>query len=137
MRLLCHKETTPSNAPLRPSGARYDPCCPLCDSGRPAPAVALRRSVLDTTRIPYGHPLSAPTLARIPESEAFLHKLGLHMVRVRAHGNLARVEVAEDDLIRALLYHESVVQRLRELGFRYVTLDLAGYRQGSMNEGLP
>jgi uncharacterized protein len=83
------------------------------------------------TRIPYGEPLSAPALARIAAAEAFLHGLGLATVRVRAHGDLAHV-----DLPRVVKRHKSVVKRLRELGFRYVTLDLGGYRQGSLNEGL-
>jgi uncharacterized protein len=89
------------------------------------------------TRIPYGDPLTAPALARIAAAEAFLHELGAKVVRVRSHGDLARVEVEEDDLVRVLAHHGAVVARLRELGFRYVTLDLAGYRQGSLNEGLP
>jgi uncharacterized protein len=89
------------------------------------------------TRIPYGDPLTAPALARVASAEAFLHGLGAEVVRVRAHGDLARVEVREDDLPRVLEQHGAVVERLHELGFRYVTLDLAGYRQGSLNEGLP
>ena len=89
------------------------------------------------TRIPYGDPLTAPALARIAGAEAFLRELGAEVVRVRAHDDLARVEVQEGDLVRVLEHHGAVVKRLRELGFRYVTLDLAGYRQGSLNEGLP
>lgn len=89
------------------------------------------------TRIPYGEPLTAPALQRIAAAEAYLQELGLKVVRVRAHGDLARIEVKPDDLVRVLPHHDSVVERLRALGFRYVTLDLAGYRQGSMNEGLP
>jgi uncharacterized protein len=89
------------------------------------------------TRIPYGDPLTASALARIAAAEAFLHELGPKVVRVRAHGDLARIEVAEGDLARVLEHHAVLVARLRELGFRYVTLDLASYRQGSLNEGLP
>jgi uncharacterized protein len=88
------------------------------------------------TRIPYGQPLTAAALSRIAAAEAFLHELGAKVVRVRAHGDLARIEVEEGDLARVLAHHESVVARLRQLGFRYVALDLAGYRQGSMNEAV-
>lgn len=122
---------------------------PLLESGLAkadirALAQALGLSIWDlpsspclATRIPYGEPLTAPALSRIAAAEAFLHELGAKVVRVRAHGDLARVEVAEDDLPQVLTHHCLVVTRLRELGFRYVTLDLAGYRQGSMDEGLP
>ncbi len=88
------------------------------------------------TRIPYGEPLTASALSRVAAAEEFLHELGIEVVRVRAHGDLARVEVGEADVAPVLAARETVVARLRELGFRYVTLDLAGYRQGSMNEGL-
>jgi uncharacterized protein len=89
------------------------------------------------TRIPFGDPLTVSALSRIAAAEAFLHELGAKVVRVRAHGDLARLEVEEGDLARVLEHHGAVVARLGELGFRYVTLDLAGYRQGSLNEGLP
>ena len=89
------------------------------------------------TRIPYGEPITATALSRVAAAEEFLHEMGIKVVRVRAHGGLARVEVGEDDLAQVLAAREAVVELLRELGFRYVTLDLAGYRQGSMNEGLP
>lgn len=125
-------QETGTHSPLLESG--------LTKAGIRALAQALGLSIWDlpsspclATRIPYGDPLTASALARIAAAEAYLHELGAQVVRVRAHGDLARVEVKEDDLIRVLLYHESVVERLRELGFRYVTLDLAGYRRGSIN----
>lgn len=89
------------------------------------------------TRIPYGEPITASALSRVAAAEALLRDMGAKVVRVRAHGDLARVEVGEDDLAQVLAAREAVVEHLRGLGFRYVTLDLAGYRQGSMNEGLP
>jgi uncharacterized protein len=63
-----------------------------------------------------------------------LHELGFRQCRVRHHGSVARVEVESDDLGRALEARETIARRLRGLGFTYVTLDLEGFRSGSMNE---
>ena len=90
------------------------------------------------SRIPYGTPITAKLLGRISKAEESLAKLGLSQFRVRHHGDIARIEVSPDDM--ALLtdgkIRLQVVEELRALGYRYVTLDLAGYRQGSMNEVL-
>ena len=92
-----------------------------------------------SSRIPYGTPVTVEALERIGAAEAFLRSLGLRQLRVRHHGNVARIELEPDD-IAALLSAETrqrVVERLRELGYRYVTLDLAGFRSGSLNDVLP
>jgi len=90
------------------------------------------------SRFPYGTPITAELLGRVSQAEEFLAKLGLRQLRVRHHGDIARIEVSPDDM--ALLTNGKirlqVVEELRALGYRYVTLDLAGYRQGSMNEVL-
>ena len=70
------------------------------------------------------------------EAETYLHELGFNLVRVRYHGDLARIEVEPEALPRAFQLRESITARLRELGFTYVALDLIGYRSGSMDEVL-
>ena len=91
-----------------------------------------------SSRVPYGTPVTIETLSRIEAAEEALKDLGLRQLRVRHNGNTARIEVPEED-IAALVVPETraeVVKRLREAGYTYVTLDLAGYRSGSLNEVL-
>ena len=91
------------------------------------------------SRVPYGTPVTIETLSRIEAAEEALKDLGLRQLRVRHHGKTARIEVPEEDLA-ALIVPETrneVVKRLRKVGYAYVTLDLAGYRSGSLNEVLP
>ena len=86
------------------------------------------------SRIPYGEPITVEKLTAIAAAERVLHELGFRQCRVRHHGSVARVEVESDDLGRALEAREAIARRLRGLGFTYVTLDLEGFRSGSMNE---
>lgn len=90
------------------------------------------------TRIPYGEPVTAQALAQIDQAEAYLLALGFREVRVRRHGQLARIEVGREE--RARFVREGLMDqidaRLRELGFLHVALDLGGYRTGSMNAAL-
>ncbi len=91
-----------------------------------------------SSRFPYGMPVMVENLARVEKAEAFLRSLGIKQVRVRHHGNTARIEVSSEEL-GALLKEENrlkVVEELKALGYIYVTLDLAGYRSGSLNEVL-
>jgi uncharacterized protein len=90
------------------------------------------------SRVPYGTAISVEMLDQIGAAEAFLHSLGVRQLRVRHHGEIARIEVNQDgmDLLMRDGNRERVVERLRSLGYLYVTLDLAGFRSGSMNEGL-
>jgi len=88
------------------------------------------------TRIPYGEPLTLQRLHRIAEAEKTIHQVaGVRTLRVRDHGDLARIEVSPEDL--ALLTKPDVatriVQSLRSIGYRHVTLDLAGYRFGTFD----
>ncbi|GHU63953.1 adenine nucleotide alpha hydrolase [Clostridia bacterium] len=91
-----------------------------------------------SSRFPYGEEISAERLDRIDRAEQLLLDMGFHQVRVRFHNNLARIEVDEEGF--ALLLdsgnREKIHTALKELGFLYVTLDLLGYRTGSMNETL-
>lgn len=85
------------------------------------------------SRIPYGTPVTAETLAQIEAAEGHLHRLGFRQVRVRHHGIVARLELDAAELARALELRETIVAAVQEAGFTYVTLDLAGFRSGSMN----
>jgi uncharacterized protein len=87
-----------------------------------------------STRIPYGTPINAALLKKIELSEEFIKSAGISQVRVRCHGNVARIEVMESDLDTILREQEGIVDGLKRYGFIYVTLDLEGYRTGSMNE---
>ncbi len=88
------------------------------------------------SRIPYGTKINERLLRMIERSEEFISSLGIGQVRVRYHGGVARVEVEEKDFAAVLEHKDEIVDVLREFGFVYVTLDLKGYRTGSMNEVL-
>ncbi|MDX9872955.1 MAG: ATP-dependent sacrificial sulfur transferase LarE [Clostridia bacterium] len=91
------------------------------------------------SRFPYGENITPDRLAMIDAAEQFLIDQGFRQVRVRYHGNLARIE-ADEDGIKILLQksvRDIVDAKLREIGFTYVSLDLQGYRTGSMNATLP
>ncbi|HNR14722.1 MAG TPA: ATP-dependent sacrificial sulfur transferase LarE [Thermodesulfobacteriota bacterium] len=91
------------------------------------------------TRIPYGEPLSLQVLSMIEQGENFLHEEGFELIRIRSYRGLARIEVLPDEIERFLKsdLRTRVIQKLKELGFRYICLDLEGYRSGSMDEVLP
>ncbi len=86
------------------------------------------------SRIPYGDEITAGTLRRIEEAEAYLAGLGIGQLRVRVHGNVARIEVHKEEWGKIMQQQSAVVRHLRSLGFAYITLDLEGYRSGSMDE---
>ncbi len=88
------------------------------------------------SRIPYGQKITQESLVKVETSEDILKDLGLDQVRVRVHGDLARIEVPQGDIDRVLKSREWIVKGLKDAGFRYVTLDLKGYRTGSLNEAL-
>jgi uncharacterized protein len=88
------------------------------------------------SRIPYGTPITRERLEQIADAERFLHELGIAQVRVRHHGDVARIEVDPESLPLLLENRTSIVNHMRTLGFSYVTADLQGYRTGSMNETL-
>jgi uncharacterized protein len=92
-----------------------------------------------SSRIEYGRPVTSENLSQVEQAEDALHSLGFRKVRVRHHGELARVEIAREDLSRALDLDvlDEITDALRAAGFKYTTLDTQGYRSGSMNEVLP
>jgi uncharacterized protein len=91
-----------------------------------------------SSRIPYGTPVTIETVKTVETGEELIKALGFRQFRVRFHGEIVRLEIAPDEMPKALTIE--MAQRFtaifKELGFRYVTLDLEGYRQGSLNEVL-
>lgn len=91
-----------------------------------------------STRFPYGAKITREGLSRVERAEEFLVGLGVKQVRVRVHGDIARIEVPRSDMHLFLDEDISrqIVDRFKALGYTYVTLDIQGYRMGSMNEPL-
>jgi uncharacterized protein len=92
-----------------------------------------------SSRIEYGRPVTAENLSQVERAEEALHALGFRQVRVRHHGDVGRIEIAREDLARALTLEmfDAMTDALRALGFVHVALDTRGYRSGSMNDVLP
>ncbi len=91
-----------------------------------------------SSRIPYGTPVSVEALTRIAQAEEYLRGLGLKQLRVRHHGNVARIEVPPEDFPGILEgeTRKKISKHFKTIGYSYVTLDLDGFRSGSMNEVL-
>jgi uncharacterized protein len=91
-----------------------------------------------SSRIPYGTPVTIENVKTVERGEEEIKALGFRQFRVRFHGEVVRIEIAPDELPNAL--NMEMAQRFtaifKALGFKYVTLDLEGYRQGSLNEVL-
>lgn len=87
------------------------------------------------TRIPYGQELSYDLLSRIDQAEELLHILGFTNVRLRVHNDVARIEIGLDQFTKLLddSVRELIIKHVKDLGFSYITLDLEGFRTGSMN----
>lgn len=88
------------------------------------------------SRIPYGTRLDRTKIEQVNEAEKFIVKLGFEMVRVRHHETTARIEVAAEEMAELLKHRDQLLLKLTTLGFKYVSIDLRGYRTGSMNEVL-
>ncbi len=88
------------------------------------------------TRFPYGEKLVYEEMKRVEQGEAYLRGLGFYNVRLRIHKNIARIEVDSDDMGMAVKYQKEIAEHLKKLGYRYITLDLEGFRSGSMDEVL-
>ena len=91
-----------------------------------------------SSRIPYDHEVTDEKLRMIERAEQCLHEFGFRVCRVRHHNELARIEIARDEMPRALEpeTNAAIVRELKRAGYRFVSLDLQGYRTGSLNEGL-
>jgi uncharacterized protein len=132
-------EERPGQAAALAAGARF----PLLEAGLGKEAIRrISRDLgLETwdkpqaaclaSRLPTGTPVRLGTLVQVGRAEAALHGLGFRQVRVRHYGDLARVELELADLPRALEHREAIVSGVRAAGYRFVTLDLEGFRSGS------
>jgi uncharacterized protein len=89
------------------------------------------------SRIPYGSAVTKEKLEQVAAGEAYLHALNFEIVRVRYLDGSARIEVLPQHMGRLVEMHETVASYFKQIGFRYVTVDLNGFRSGSLNEGLP
>jgi len=88
------------------------------------------------SRIPYGTPVTLGALASVGDAEAALRRLGFAELRVRHYGDVARIEVPDERLADVVAQRATVVEAVREAGYRYVTLDLEGLRSGNLNAAL-
>ncbi len=90
------------------------------------------------SRIPYGTPVTEDVVQKIAAGELYLRSLGIRTLRLRHHGDIARIEIEEKDMARVLddETRKEIVRRLKTIGYLYVTLDLTGFRSGSLNAQL-
>ncbi|MDP2910996.1 MAG: ATP-dependent sacrificial sulfur transferase LarE [Candidatus Omnitrophota bacterium] len=90
------------------------------------------------SRFPYGEEINKEALRKIEAAEDFIKRQGVSQVRVRCHSNIARIEVEKEDIKRFVnkKFCDKIAGRLKQLGFKYIALDLEGYRTGSLNEVL-
>jgi uncharacterized protein len=129
------------------AAAEHKVLAPLLDAGLSKAEIRAlsRRAGLETwdrpasaclsSRIPYGTAVTEEILEQIERGESVLRELGFRQFRVRAHGELARIEVAREEMSRGLdpEMAKQISARFHEIGFTFVTVDLEGYRQGSLN----
>jgi len=89
-----------------------------------------------SSRFPYGTQINRARLEQVAAAEVFLKQNGFREFRVRYHGELARIEIAQGDFERLLNreLRQATVEKFKEIGFRYISLDLQGFRSGSLNE---
>jgi uncharacterized protein len=85
------------------------------------------------TRLPYGTRFDFALLERIDQGEQFIKTLGFYNVRLRLHQDILRIEVDSKDLVRFIEKKNLIIQKLKELDFLYITLDMEGFRSGSMD----
>ena len=88
------------------------------------------------SRIAYGEPITQKGLAMVEEAEEYPKSRGFLQLRVRSHGNMARIELLKQDMTGAMNCSDEIAKMLKAIGFDYVALDLEGFRSGSMNEVL-
>jgi uncharacterized protein len=153
LRYVVYGEIADDRSDHRPgarAAKRHNVCAPLADAG--LTKLEIRRLSRElglaswdkpsmaclSSRIPYGSEVTPEKLAMVEKAEDVLRGLGLRQYRVRHHGTIARIEVDPRDfeeLLRSPL-REMLIEKIKAVGFQYVTLDLEGYRTGSMNEAV-
>ncbi len=89
-----------------------------------------------SSRFPYGQAITREALKRVGEAEAYLRKMGFEVVRVRDHGGIARIEIMPDEMQKLMEMRSVIASEFKKLDFSYVTLDIMGFRSGSMDEVL-
>jgi len=126
----------------------YQVCSPLVEAGfhksdvrQLANELGLKnadkpQSACLSSRFPYGTSIDEQLLSQVEQAETVLESLGFTQFRVRHHGDLARIEVTEKELEKAMDHRIHINEALGNLGYRYITLDMIGFRSGSLNEGL-
>jgi uncharacterized protein len=131
--------------PGQQAAAEHHAVAPLVTAGLHKQEIRTREAGLNlwdkpasaclASRIEYGRSVTAENLSQVERAEEVLHALGFPQVRVRHHGEIARVEIAREDLPRALSLSifDAIDRALRDLGFLFVALDTRGYKSGSMN----
>jgi uncharacterized protein len=133
--------------PGQQAAARHQVLAPLADAGLTKAEIRMLArdaglSVWDrpasaclSSRVAYGIPVTPETLSRIEQGEAFLAKMGFRQFRVRHHGDIVRIEMAREELGRtfSLSVYDQLTSTFKGLGYSFVTIDLEGYRSGSMN----
>lgn len=87
-----------------------------------------------SSRFPYGEPITKEDLAMIERAEDYLSNLGCMQRRVRKHGNIARIEIGENQFSLVIGHKKEIIKRFKSLGFSYITLDIEGFRSGSLDE---
>jgi uncharacterized protein len=146
----CNVDDTGDHRPGRIAAAEHGVRSPLIEAGltkteirtisheRGLPTWDKPAMACLSSRIPYGTPVTVETLEKVAAAEAFIRSLGIRQLRVRHHDDVARIELEPNDMAILLQdgTRERVVERLQELGYSYITLDLAGFRSGSLNETL-
>lgn len=144
----CNMDDLGDHRPGRVAAAEHRVRSPLIEAGLTKPEIRelSKQRGLPTwdkpamaclsSRIPYGTPVTVEALDQLGAAEAFLRGLGFRQLRVRHHTDVARIEVEPQDLAGVLEHRDRIVRRLKNLGYKYVTLDLAGFRSGSMNDVL-
>lgn len=89
-----------------------------------------------SSRIAYGEHITMEKLRKVDQSEQFIRAFGIRQVRVRTHGEIARIEVEPRDMQKVWEHHQEITAKLQELGYTFVTMDLTGYKSGSLNKSL-
>ena len=145
-----NRDDTTDFRPGHRAAAEHQVLAPLLDAGMHKAEIRVlsQRAGLPTwdrpasaclsSRLPYGTEVTPERLALVEKGEAALRELGFRQFRVRLHDQLARVEIAPDELVRAMTPEMglAIAEKLKAAGFLYVALDLEGYRQGSLNAAL-
>ena len=144
----CNLDDTGDFRPGRRAAEQHGVRSPLVEAGRTKEDIRARSRERGlptwdkpamaclSSRIPYGTPVTVEALGRIGDAEAYLRSLGLRQLRVRHHEDVARIETDVAGLELLISRRAEVVEQLKALGYLYVTLDLAGYRSGSLNAAL-